>query len=61
MVIPMTKQLHELSLKELSELLVDTTQQFITALKNDGPIDELQILRDYFTAIRKEISRIEGR
>jgi hypothetical protein len=61
MVLPLTKQLHELSLTELSELLVDTSQQFIAALKNEAPIDDLQILRDYIIAIRKEIRRIEGR
>ena len=57
----MTKQLHELSIPELSELLLNTTRQFLTALKNDGPIDELQLLRDYLTAIRNEMRRIEGR
>lgn len=57
----MIKQLHEMSLIELSELLMDTTHEFIDSLKNDGPIEELQILRDYLTAIRKEIRLIEGR
>ena len=56
----MTKQLHELSMPELSELLMDTTHQFIDGLKNDGPIEELEILRDYLTAIRNEIRLIEG-
>ena len=57
----MTKQLHELTLMELSDLLIQTTRQFITALKNDSPVDELQLLRDYLTAIRNEIRRMEGR
>ena len=56
----MTKQLHELSQQELSELLIDTTHQFIEELKTDGTVEELQILRDYLTAIRKEIKHMEG-
>jgi len=57
----MTKQLHELSVTELSDLLLYTTRQFIAALKNDSPFDELQLLRDYLTAIRNEIRRMEDR
>jgi hypothetical protein len=56
----MTKHLHELTLTELSDLLMNTTQQFLAALKNDGPIDDLQILRDYLTAIRYQIRLTEG-
>jgi hypothetical protein len=56
----MTKQLHELSNKELAELLMDTTHQFIDGLRNDAPIEELQILRDYLTAIRTEIRMKDG-
>jgi hypothetical protein len=58
--VPRTKQLHELTLAELSGLLLYTTHQFIAALKNDSPIDELQVLRDYLTAIRKEIRQVES-
>lgn len=56
----MTVNFYGLSLTELSNLLTDTTKQFIAALKNDRPIEELQQLRDYLSAIRNEIRRIES-
>jgi hypothetical protein len=57
----MTKKLEELSREELSALYNNSTEQFIAALQNDRPIEELQHLRDCLTEIRAEMKRREGR
>ena len=51
----MTQNLHVLPASELSNLLTNTTKQFVAALKSDRPLEELQHLRDCLTAIRTEI------
>ena len=55
----MTENLHVLPMSELSNLLTNTTKQFVAALRNDRPIGELEHLRDCLTAIRVEIRKRE--
>ena len=57
----MTKNLSELSLVDLSELLLSTNNQFVEALQSDGPIEQLEHLRNYLKEIRVEIKRREGK
>ena len=56
----MTKKLDELSLVELSELLLSTNDQFLLALQNHRPIEVLQHLRDCLKEIHAEIKKREG-
>ena len=55
----MTENLHVLPMSELSNVLTNATKQFVAALRTDRPIEELEHLRDYLTAIRAEIRRRE--
>ena len=56
----MTENLHVLPISELSNLLANTTKQFVAALRNDRPLEELQYLRDCLSAIRAEIRKRES-
>ena len=55
----MTIKLEHLTLPELTELYLHTSNQFIAALNNDTPLEGLQHLRDCLTDIRAEIARRE--
>ncbi len=57
----MIKKLEELSLKELSELHINTIDQFIAAIQNNKPEVELQHLRNWLSEIGIQIKRTESR
>ena len=57
----LAKKLNELFLPALSNLLLNTTIQFIAALKKDRPLGGMKHLYDFILEIRAEIIRKEGR
>ena len=56
----MTENLDVLPMSVLTNLLTNTTTQFVNALRTDRPIEELEYLRDCLTSIRAEIRKREN-